>query len=84
MSFVKIKSNNLGVCPYCNSEEIDKGTARFEFDMMYFPCKCEKCGKVQRKHLNPGDKPEAFFKTDAEKVIVREYCNLHGLWKSEK
>ena len=45
MSFVKIKSNNLGVCPYCNSEEIDKGTARFEFDMMYFPCKCEKCGK---------------------------------------
>ena len=45
---------------------------------------CEKCGKVQRKHLKPGDKPEAFFKTDAEKVIVREYCNLHGLWKSEK
>ena len=45
MKKVKIKSNQLGVCPYCNSEEIEKGTARFEFDMMYFPCRCEKCGK---------------------------------------
>lgn len=44
---------------------------------------CEKCGKVQRKHLKPGDKPEAVFKSDSDKVIVREYCNLHGLWKAE-
>ena len=33
--------------------------------------------------LKPGDKPEAVFKTDAEKVIAREYCNLHGHWKAE-
>ena len=44
---------------------------------------CEKCGKVQRKHLKPGDKPEAVFKSDSDKVIAREYCNLHGLWKAE-
>lgn len=44
---------------------------------------CEKCGKVQRKYLKPGDKPEAFFKTEAEKVTAREYCNLHGLWQKE-
>ena len=41
------------------------------------------CGKVQRKYLKPGDKPEAFFATTAEKVIAREYCNLHGLWQAE-
>ena len=41
------------------------------------------CGKVQRKYLKPGDKPEAFFATDAEKVTAREYCNLHGLWQAE-
>lgn len=41
------------------------------------------CGKVQRKYLKPGDKPEAFFKTEAPKVTAREYCNLHGLWKAE-
>ncbi|WP_337392270.1 desulfoferrodoxin family protein, partial [Desulfovibrio sp.] len=23
------------------------------------------------------------FKTDAEKVTAREYCNLHGHWKAE-
>lgn len=44
---------------------------------------CEKCGKVQRKHLKPGDKPEAVFQSDSDKVIAREYCNLHGLWKAE-
>lgn len=44
---------------------------------------CEQCGKVQRKHLKAGDKPEAVFKSDSDKVTAREYCNLHGLWKAE-
>jgi superoxide reductase len=39
-------------------------------------------GKACRQFLNPGDKPEAFFKVDAKNVTAREYCNLHGLWKS--
>ena len=33
------------------------------------------------KFLNPGDTPEAEFKTDAADVTARAYCNLHGLWK---
>lgn len=37
-------------------------------------------GLVLRKHLKPGDVPEAIFKCDAEKVTAREYCNIHGLW----
>lgn len=37
---------------------------------------------VYTKFLKPGEKPEAEFKTDAEKVTAREYCNLHGNWKS--
>ncbi len=32
-------------------------------------------------YLKPGEKPEAFFMTDAAKVSARAYCNLHGLWK---
>lgn len=39
-------------------------------------------GKSCRKFLKPGDKPEAEFETKAENIIAREYCNLHGLWKS--
>jgi len=39
--------------------------------------------KVYRKFLKPGDKPEAEFKIMAETVEVREYCNIHGLWKSK-
>ena len=40
-------------------------------------------GKSCRKFLKPGEKPEAFFEIKAEKVSAREYCNIHGLWKSK-
>jgi len=39
-------------------------------------------GKVCRKYLKPGDKPEAEFETKAVNISAREYCNIHGLWKS--
>lgn len=39
-------------------------------------------GKIYRKFLNPDDKPEAVFCLKADKVSAREYCNIHGLWKS--
>ena len=39
-------------------------------------------GKVYRKFLRPGDSSEAEFEIKAEKVEAREYCNIHGLWKS--
>ncbi|MBT5021462.1 desulfoferrodoxin, partial [Candidatus Woesearchaeota archaeon] len=35
-------------------------------------------GQVYRKFLKPGDAPEAEFCVKAEKVIAREFCNLHG------
>jgi len=37
---------------------------------------------IYRKHLKPGDAPEAEFCIQAKKITAREYCNLHGLWKS--
>ncbi|MFO7988452.1 MAG: desulfoferrodoxin [Thermodesulfobacteriota bacterium] len=43
---------------------------------------CEDDTFVQRKMLTPDSAPEAIFKTDADKVVAREYCNLHGLWKA--
>jgi superoxide reductase len=38
--------------------------------------------RVYRKFLKPGNKPEAEFEITAKKLEVREYCNIHGLWKS--
>jgi len=35
-----------------------------------------------RKFLKPGEKPKAEFKTAANKIKAREYCNIHGLWKT--
>ena len=41
----------------------------------------EAKGKAYRQFLKPGDTPEAVFDVKPEKITVREYCNLHGLWK---
>lgn len=40
--------------------------------------------KIYREHFKPGDKAEAFFKVEADRVIAREYCNIHGHWQNEK
>ncbi len=39
-------------------------------------------GISYRKFLSPGSQPEAEFCIDADSITAREYCNLHGLWKS--
>ncbi len=39
-------------------------------------------GKEYREFLKPGGKPEAEFCIEAKQVTAKEYCNLHGLWKS--
>lgn len=44
---------------------------------------CEKCGKVQRKYLHPGETPEVEFKSNSPQVTAREYCNIHGLWQAK-
>lgn len=36
-----------------------------------------------RKFLKPIDKPEAEFEVTTEKIEAREYCSIHGLWKSK-
>jgi len=41
-------------------------------------------GVSLRKFLKPGDKPEAEFEIQGENFKAREYCNLHGLWKSKQ
>ena len=35
-----------------------------------------------RQFLSPGGTPEAVFMIEATDVSAREFCNLHGLWKS--
>ena len=39
-------------------------------------------GKLYRKFLKPGDKPEAEFCLTTDQIQARAYCNVHGLWKS--
>lgn len=39
-------------------------------------------GRAYRKFLKPGGRPEAEFEVRSGNMTVREYCNVHGLWKS--
>jgi len=42
-----------------------------------------KDGKtLSRQYLNPGDVPEAKFASNTNGLVVREFCNLHGIWKA--
>ena len=41
-------------------------------------------GESYRKYLKPGDKPQALFCITADSIQAREYCNIHGLWRSEQ
>ena len=39
---------------------------------------------VNRKFLKPGDAPEAcFFVPNQPGLIIRAYCNIHGLWRAD-
>lgn len=39
---------------------------------------------VQIRHLSPADEPKAVFEAaEGTPLAVYEYCNLHGLWKTE-
>jgi superoxide reductase len=40
-------------------------------------------GNAYRQFLAPGAVPEAVFLVQGSEISAREYCNLHGLWKSE-
>ena len=50
--------------------------------IMWIELNCkDNCYK--RKFLKPGDEPKAtFVVASTEGIWGREYCNLHGLWKS--
>ncbi len=40
-------------------------------------------GKTYRQFLKPGEEPRAHFALNPKRFTVREYCNVHGLWKVE-
>lgn len=39
-------------------------------------------GRIIRKFLNPGDKPEIILCMKKKVTKARAYCNIHGLWST--
>jgi len=36
---------------------------------------------VCRQFLKPADEPRAQFNIEADNIVAREHCTIHGLWK---
>lgn len=51
--------------------------------IQWIELQCADCKMVMRKYLDPGDEPIAVFPCpcDPGKLVAREHCNVHGLWK---
>lgn len=39
-------------------------------------------GRIAKKYLKPGDKPEVEFHVRGDNFKIRAYCNKHGLWET--
>lgn len=37
---------------------------------------------IQRHCLHPDEAPEMIIKKYQDKILAREYCNIHGLWEA--
>lgn len=94
MELLKEKEEGMGVEKHVPVlEESDEGV-KVSIGSIPHPMEEKHCiewveivadGKVYRKVLKPGDAPEAEFKVkpeDISQVVVREYCSIHGLWRS--
>lgn len=44
---------------------------------------CVQGDKIQRVDLKPGGEPVATFTVEEGPCEIYEYCNQHGLWKTE-
>ena len=40
-------------------------------------------GIIERKYFTPNQKPEFLVKLNQGITHAREYCNIHGLWKTD-
>ncbi len=49
--------------------------------IQFIALECETGFRIA--YLKPGDKPAADFYAEEPVKAVYEYCNLHGLWKTE-
>jgi len=93
MELLKEKTEDLGLEKHVPVIEKTKegvlvkvGSVPHPMEEKHFIQWIELIGKESSfiKFLKPGEKPEAEFKVNKENILfAREYCNLHGLWKSK-
>lgn len=39
--------------------------------------------EIKRKYLYPNEEPKMLTHKSSEEIYAREYCNIHGLWRTK-
>ena len=53
-----------------------------EHYIQFIEAMTEDKSKIYLKYLNPNEKAEFEITNSEEKINAIEYCNIHGLWRS--
>lgn len=70
---MKVKSNEVGVCPFCNSEgTLDYGVIRLEDNMCYFPWECRECENEGEEWFSLNFKGHNVYNDDHELIEIEE------------
>lgn len=67
-----VKSNKQGICPYCNSDDLEYGCVEFEGDMCYFPFTCNSCDKQGEEWYNMDFSGHNVFDEEGTNIEVSE------------
>ena len=52
--------------------------------IMFIEAISDNQNRITRQYLHPDENPQMQFKNiDEEKILAREFCNIHGLWEAQ-
>jgi superoxide reductase len=96
MKELEVKSEDEGLEKHVPVVEIDEDEVKVQVGSVEHPMVDNHYiqwiqlivdGKSYRQFLSPDQKPVATFELEEDLqgkgIVVREYCNVHGLWKKE-
>jgi superoxide reductase len=95
MKILKEKTGDIGPEKHIPIIEKTDAGVKIKVGKLPHPMKDEHCiewveiisdNRIYRNYLLPGDPPEVEFDVkieDINQVRARQYCSIHGLWKSK-
>ena len=69
---MRLKSNEDGKCPFCNSFDLDYGALEVADNYVYYPWTCNECGKSGDEFYELKFVGHNVYDEDGNSIIVSE------------